>query len=260
MNRKSRVTALRTDSVALDFLFSVKNMTNETPVIVPHVFLGGSCNPTTWRAEIAVPMLDCEAYVFNPQASDWNRGMASKEAVAKQEADVLLFVIDSQTRALASITEALLLISEGRNVLLVIDDVQVGTLISDKKGDQEIDQDDATQCNGARGVLRQVAQAAGTPIFESVEEACTSIVNGVYPASAVTARSYNDKEMTVNTLGDAMELMLRAGAGWNGTATIAFDLAAYDGRRLLDYERCLHYVETMARDAGVSVLQGSACS
>ena len=36
------------------------------------MFLGGSCNPTTWRKDVAVPALE-EAGVtfFNPQAGSW---------------------------------------------------------------------------------------------------------------------------------------------------------------------------------------------
>jgi hypothetical protein len=30
----------------------------ESKVEAPEVFLGGSCNPTTWRADVAMPELD----------------------------------------------------------------------------------------------------------------------------------------------------------------------------------------------------------
>lgn len=49
--------------------FQAEAATNKTTVIIsesdvttptngPEVFLGGSCNPTTWRADVAIPALD----------------------------------------------------------------------------------------------------------------------------------------------------------------------------------------------------------
>lgn len=39
---------------------------DETPEL-PEVFLGGSCNPTTWRADVAIPALDkCGITFYNP--------------------------------------------------------------------------------------------------------------------------------------------------------------------------------------------------
>lgn len=39
------------------------------------VFLGGSCNPTTWRHDIVIPFLKSnEITYYNPQQSDWVPG------------------------------------------------------------------------------------------------------------------------------------------------------------------------------------------
>ena len=51
---------------------------------VEQVFLGGSCNPTTWRQDIAMPLLDKNAvHYYNPQApfhrpGGWWRGLADR--------------------------------------------------------------------------------------------------------------------------------------------------------------------------------------
>jgi hypothetical protein len=65
----------------------------------PYVFLGGSCDPTRWRHEIAIPLLTkCRIPFFNPQVTDWSPDLIELEAKAKEECEVLLFVVDSQTR------------------------------------------------------------------------------------------------------------------------------------------------------------------
>ena len=95
---------------------------------VGEVFLGGSCNPTTWRRDVAMPIFEAAAVPFyNPQVDDWTPELVEIEARAKEKAEVLLFVIDSQTRALASIVEAVEYICHGRQVVLSIADVAPGT-------------------------------------------------------------------------------------------------------------------------------------
>jgi len=97
------------------------------------VFLGGSCNPTTWRSDIAIPTLqNLGITYYNPvnnlnslslfsfiiayeilqlnyvsqQVSQWGPELIAQEYEAKQTARVLLFVIDNQTRNSAGIIEA----------------------------------------------------------------------------------------------------------------------------------------------------------
>merc|ERR1719181_175194 len=85
------------------------------------VFLGGSCNPTTWRRDTAMPAFDAAGVpYYNPQVDDWTPELVQIEAEAKESAEVLLFVIDAQTRALASIVEASEYICRGRHVVLSV--------------------------------------------------------------------------------------------------------------------------------------------
>lgn len=94
------------------------------------VFLGGSCNPTTWRADVAIPALKESGISFyNPvsplfenfnfeiittiicsfalqQVSDWTPDLIELEHRAKEKARVLFFVMDSETRASAGAIEA----------------------------------------------------------------------------------------------------------------------------------------------------------
>mmetsp|Transcript_23169 Transcript_23169/g.34709 ORF Transcript_23169/g.34709 Transcript_23169/m.34709 type:complete len:145 (-) Transcript_23169:39-473(-) len=68
------------------------------------VFLGGSCNPTSWRKDVAIPAFEkADISYYNPQVERWTRDLIPKEAKAKADALCLLFVIDNATRANSSI-------------------------------------------------------------------------------------------------------------------------------------------------------------
>ncbi|XP_013166433.1 PREDICTED: uncharacterized protein LOC106116920 [Papilio xuthus] len=85
------------------------------------VFLGGSCNPTTWRSDIAIPMLKKMGITyFNPQVEDWSTELMEVEHRAKCAARALLFVLDSETRAVAASVEAAHLAAAPRDLLLVL--------------------------------------------------------------------------------------------------------------------------------------------
>lgn len=78
----------------------------------PYVFLGGSCDPTVWRREIALPKLDkYKIPYYNPQIDDWHPELIQLEAVAKE--------VRPEWRANGSsvncVDSSLILISNGRN-------------------------------------------------------------------------------------------------------------------------------------------------
>lgn len=56
-------------------------------------------------------------------SKDWHPNLIQLEAAAKEECEVLLFVIDSKTRAIASMLEATEYIMQQRKVVLVILDI-----------------------------------------------------------------------------------------------------------------------------------------
>lgn len=86
------------------------------------VFLGGSCNPTTWRQNVAIPYLELEGIsYYNPQIDNWTPDVVDIERVAKQNAQILLFVIDRQTRSAVSLVESAFLVCEqSKGVVIVI--------------------------------------------------------------------------------------------------------------------------------------------
>jgi hypothetical protein len=70
------------------------------------VFLGGSCNPTTWRQDAAIPHLKSQGITYyNPQQEHWVQEMIELEHQAKQTSRVLLFVVANQTRNVSGMIE-----------------------------------------------------------------------------------------------------------------------------------------------------------
>lgn len=99
-------STLETDK-KLTGLPHVESESKVSPGDGPEVFLGGSCNPTTWRADVAIPTLNKLGISFyNPQVSDWTPDLIELEHRAKEKARVLFFVMDSETRATAGAIEA----------------------------------------------------------------------------------------------------------------------------------------------------------
>ena len=102
-----------------------------------------------------------------PQVDDWTPDLVEIEARHKQSADYLLFVIDAQTRAIASIVEATEYCVVGREVILCIVDVPPGTEIDGAVvGEREM-----KDLNRARQYLRDVAHRHGILVHDEVPHA-----------------------------------------------------------------------------------------
>ena len=68
------------------------------------VFLGGTCNSSTWREEL-IPML--EINYFNPVVSDWTPECQQEEIRQKnEECNIHLYVITPKMKGVFSIAEA----------------------------------------------------------------------------------------------------------------------------------------------------------
>lgn len=66
------------------------------------VFLGGTCNESTWREELK-PMLSIE--FFDPVVPDWNEAAATEEIKQRKECDFVLYVITPRMTGVYSIAE-----------------------------------------------------------------------------------------------------------------------------------------------------------
>lgn len=133
------------------------------------VFLGGSCDPTTWRADKAIPaMTSAGVKFYNPQVADWKPELVELETKAKEESEVLLFVVDGQTRAIASMLEVAELASTGRKVVLVIDNIPDGMEV----GGEKIAGRQLKDLNRARAYLADIARRhQNTVLCQTIDEA-----------------------------------------------------------------------------------------
>jgi len=113
-----------------------RSMAKQPPALVRHtaeeeeVFLGGACGETTWRRDVAMPVLkDAGVSFYNPQVEEWHEGLVELERRAKKSALVNLFVVSGATRGAATVVEAAHLISAGKRVVLVVEEVPEGAVV-----------------------------------------------------------------------------------------------------------------------------------
>jgi len=66
------------------------------------VFLGGTCNESTWRNHI-IPMLEIE--YFNPVVDDWTEDCMVKELEEREKCDFCLYTITPRMTGVYSIAE-----------------------------------------------------------------------------------------------------------------------------------------------------------
>lgn len=140
------------------------------------VFLGGSCNPTTWRQDMAIPMLKSLGITYyNPQVSHWGPELIELEFQAKQNAAILFFVIDNQTRSVASMIEAAYLSARRQKLILVIHAYQGP---GQKIWGEEITEEEYEDLTTGQMMLQDLVERQGIPVFESVPIAlnCTAKV------------------------------------------------------------------------------------
>ncbi|XP_063832474.1 uncharacterized protein LOC135081617 isoform X2 [Ostrinia nubilalis] len=143
------------------------------------VFLGGSCNPTTWRSDIAIPMLKKMGITyFNPQVDDWSTELIEVEHRAKAAARALLFVLDSETRAVAASVEAAHLAAAAPTaLLLVLRPYSRHQTI----GQEKITDHEYVELSRARATLQEAVERRGLPVFTDIQKAllcARSVIRG----------------------------------------------------------------------------------
>lgn len=127
------------------------------------VFLGGACGTTTWRRDIARPMLDHAGVTyFDPQLGpgEWTEEREPIEMQAKDEAEVLLFVITGETRGVATVAEIAYYMALNRKLALVVNDIS-GSASAAERDD----------LNRGRIFVRTMARKHNVPVFATIEEA-----------------------------------------------------------------------------------------
>lgn len=134
------------------------------------VFLGGVCGISVWRSK-AIKVFDKYGIkYYNPQCApcEWNETMSTKEEIAKQKANVNLFVIDSSTEAIKSMLEAVELMSSGSNIVLVLNDWVPNEMCVPQY---------INNVNRGRNHVRIVANKNNVTIHDNLDSALVEVVN-----------------------------------------------------------------------------------
>ena len=101
---------------------------------------------------------------YNPQVDDWYPALMAEEARAKKTAKAMLFVIDSETRGIASMVEVTEYITAGRRLVLVIKNIEDGHEI----GGHKIEGNELKDLNRGRAYLADVADRYHIPVYTDV--------------------------------------------------------------------------------------------
>ncbi|CAG0913519.1 unnamed protein product [Notodromas monacha] len=180
------------------------------------VFLGGSCNPTTWRQEIAIPFMEeRDIHFYNPQLPFWRPELIQIEHEAKMSASLLFFVVDNETRAVASMIESTYLAACGRCLVLVVNlfksegHVIYGESLSRKE---------LHDLSYSQHVMMDLVEREGIPVFGNMERAleCASFLVAKQKEQTLpdfVAGSFglsNPIRMAHVTLGDKMRKVKEA--------------------------------------------------
>jgi Ca2+-binding EF-hand superfamily protein len=150
------------------------------------VFLGGSCNPTTWRRDLAIPHLTNSGVTFyDPQVDDWSPRYVELEDQAKESSEVLFFVIDNQTRGIASMVELAYLAGAGRTLVAVMLDFDVESAING----EVLKERERTDLNRGHDFLCSILHREGIPLFEDISIALNFMTNMIRTGRSLTEMS-----------------------------------------------------------------------
>jgi hypothetical protein len=144
------------------------------------VFLGGAAGQTTWRRDIAIPALEAAAVTYyNPQLplGAWSEANEAAEMQAKDEAAVLLFVINHETRGVATVAEVAYYMGLGRQLALAITDIPNNATLYNRP----LEQPEIDDLNRGRIFLRTMARVHNIPVFDSIEKAVQHAIQLAHP-------------------------------------------------------------------------------
>ena len=161
------------------------------------VFLGGTCNESTWRNEL-IPLLEKEGIeYFNPVVEDWTPECQQEEYRQKEICDVHLYLITKKMKGVFSIAEAVASCQDAGKL----------TLFAFANFDGEFDEGERRSLDAVGNLIVKLGGAYHTGI-NTIEELALSVSTVVN--SCVRSLAF----------GDAVELLKKGHAlrrsGWNG--------------------------------------------
>ena len=141
------------------------------------VFLGGSCNPTTWRKDLAIPHFKSAGITFyNPQQSNWVPEMIELEHQAKQTSRLLFFVANEKTRNVVSMIEISYLAGKKRTLICCLSCYpEKGHSING----ESLSPTERWDLQGGMTVVNDLVERNGIPVFDNIQvalECATKVV------------------------------------------------------------------------------------
>ena len=122
------------------------------------VFLGGTCNGSTWRDEL-MPMLDQEKIsAFNPVVETWDEEAQKNEDYHKENDDLTLYVLTPEMKGIYGVFELAMDTCKrpGRVVACIVQERDGKTF------------DPFVQKNMAK--IKKDLLANGTPVFDNLQQ------------------------------------------------------------------------------------------
>lgn len=126
------------------------------------VFLGGTCNGSTWREKLVIPHLAVP--FFNPVVENWTEADRDNEERAKKEATYLLYVLTPKQEGIYSLVEAAV------DVLKAADKFVVLAFLADDDGEL-YDDADWKSVIAAVKLLAENTESKYAKVCDSVETA-----------------------------------------------------------------------------------------
>jgi len=140
------------------------------------VFLGGSCNPTVWRQEAAIPHLKAQGITFyNPQQANWVPEMIELEHQAKVTSSILFYVLNTQTRNIGSMIEVSQYAGSNRRLIVVLNQYPGPHHTINGEALSKSEYEDL---RAAMEMVQDLIERQGIPVFNNISVAldCTSRV------------------------------------------------------------------------------------
>ena len=137
------------------------------------VFLGGSCNPTTWRQDVAIPYFKSQGITYyNPQQSNWVPEMIELEHQAKQTSQILFFVLNELTRNVVSMIEVSYMSGHRRRLIVMIHPYPSTkhTINGERLPDLELN-----DLENALATVHDLVERQGAPVFNNINSAMSCV-------------------------------------------------------------------------------------
>jgi len=164
------------------------------------VFLGGSCNPTTWRGDIVIPMFQAKHIeFFNPQVDEWTEALVQAEAKAKEQAQLLFFVLDNETRSLSSILETCYFLGTGKPLTLIVKEFDGPATNKWEIQGEELDEYEIDLINDLKRYVLEIAKLEHIPVFKDTTTAA-HYVSALYDGAVDLKGSMQNKRLGISSL------------------------------------------------------------